>query len=92
MDQLTRAQLRTAVAELDTIINEVDLIELTADLAHVAGELAQVPRLRGYDAVHLAGAQSIADPPELALATRDVELATVAMCALGRDPTLDDAL
>jgi uncharacterized protein len=81
MGRLPRAQLTRAVAELDSLIDEVDLIEITPELAHAAGELAQEHRLRGYDAVHLAAARSIADH-DLVLVTGDNELA-VAARALG---------
>jgi predicted nucleic acid-binding protein len=81
MGRLSRAQLTAAVASLDTLIDEVDVIEVTAELAHAAGELAQEQGLRGYDAVHLAAASSIADD-DLVLVTGDNGLA-VAATALG---------
>ena len=77
MNRLTRRQLTAANSELDTVVTEVDHIELTADLARTAGELAQAHGLRGYDAVHLAAAQSIADH-ELVLVTGDIDLAAAA--------------
>lgn len=77
MNRLTRRQLTAANSELDTVVTEVDHIELTADLARTAGELAQAHGLRGYDAVHLAAAQSIADD-DLVLVTGDVDLAAAA--------------
>jgi len=77
MSQLTRRQLTAANSELDAVVAEVDQIELTADLARTAGELAQAHGLRGYDAVHLAAAQSIADD-DLVLVTGDVDLAAAA--------------
>ena len=81
MARLTADQLTTAVAELDSVYAEIDLIEITAELAQAAGELAQEYGLRGYDAVHLAAARTVADQ-ELVLATGDEELA-VAATALG---------
>lgn len=77
MGRLTRTQLAAAVSEFDSILAEIDLIEVTAELAHSAGELAQEHGLRGYDAVHLAAARSVADE-ELVLATGDGELAAAA--------------
>jgi len=77
MNRLTRRQLTAANSELDTVVTEVDHIELTADLARTAGELAQAHGLRGYDAVHLAAAQSIADD-DLVLITGDIDLAAAA--------------
>ena len=77
MNRLTRRQLTAANSELDTVVTEVDHIELTAELARTAGELAQVHGLRGYDAVHLAAAQSVADD-DLVLITGDIDLAAAA--------------
>jgi len=77
MNRLTRRQLTAANSELDTVVTEVDHIELTADLARTAGELAQAHGLRGYDAVHLAAAQSVADD-DLVLITGDIDLAAAA--------------
>ncbi len=77
MGRLTARQLRTAVAELDALVTQVDIIELTGSLAHSAGELAEKDGLRGYDSVHLAAAQSLADD-ETVLVTGDNELAAAA--------------
>ena len=77
LGRITTAQLVAAVNELDDIVQQVDHIELTTALARTAGELAQAHGLRGYDAVHLAAAQTAADP-ELVLVTGDNELATAA--------------
>ncbi len=77
ISRLTRKQLTAANSELDTIIAEVDHIEVTAHLAHAAGGVAQAHLLRGYDAVHLAAAQSVADE-DLVLITGDIELAAAA--------------
>ena len=78
MGRLTKRQLRDAVTELDVIVTEINLIEVTPELAFNAGELAETHGLRGYDAVHLAAAQSIADS-ELVLITGDVNLASSAV-------------
>ena len=77
MGRLTRPQLTAVVMELDSILAEIDLIELTADLAHAAGELTEEHGLRGYDAVHLAAARSVADE-EFVFATGDADLAAAA--------------
>ena len=66
-----------AVAELDLLFDEVEQIEITTALARRAGVLAQVHSLRGYDAVHLAGA-TMAPDPELVFATADRDLAKAA--------------
>jgi len=81
MGRITRAHLVAAVSELDSIVTEIDHIELTADLAHAAGELAQTHGLRGYDAVHLAGAAAAADG-DFVVATGDADL-TVSATSLG---------
>jgi predicted nucleic acid-binding protein len=86
MGRLTRPQLTAAVTELDSIFAEIDLIELTAGLALAAGELAEERGLRGYDAVHLAAARSVADD-ELVFVTGDEELAAAAT-ALGLTVTV----
>ena len=75
--RITDRQLLRAIAELSSIITQVDHVELTAQLAHAAGELAHAHGLRGYDAVHLAAAASVADD-ELVLVTGDADLAAAA--------------
>lgn len=75
-------QLDRAVADLDSIIAEadhveVDHVEVAEDLAVVAGHLAQAHGLRGYDAVHLAAANAVADH-DLVLITGDADLAAAA--------------
>jgi len=52
---LTRAALARAVAALDRDLEHV-VVELSARLAGIAGELAERRALRGFDAIHLAGA------------------------------------
>ena len=81
MGRITPAQLVSAVDELDSIMAEVDHIEVTAQLATAAGHLAQEHGLRGYDAVHLAAANAVADG-DLVLVTGDADLAAAAV-ALG---------
>jgi predicted nucleic acid-binding protein len=77
MSRVSRAQHTAAIRELDDIISEIDHIELTADLARLAGDVAQRYGLRGYDAVHLAAASTVADR-ELVVVTGDDDLATAA--------------
>lgn len=81
MGRVTRAQLAEAIVDLDALIAEIDHIEVTADLAQSAGELAHTHGLRGYDAVHLAAASTVADT-DLIVVTGDADLAAAAM-ALG---------
>ena len=54
--RLTTARHRRAVKVLTELLNQLDLSEVTADIITVAGRLAEAHALRGYDAVHLAGA------------------------------------
>lgn len=77
MGRVDRSQLDAAVTELDSIIGEIDHIEVTAELARAAGDLAQAHGLRGYDAVHLAAAVTVADG-ELVLVTGDSDLVAAA--------------
>ena len=54
--RMTAAQHLVAKQELDDLIAEVVTCEITDDLVRAAGDLAEAEGLRGYDAVHLAGA------------------------------------
>ncbi len=49
------------VALLDDLSAQVDHVESTDRLVRTAGDLAEEHQLRGYDAVHLAAAQTVAD-------------------------------
>lgn len=77
MQRITCEQLDAATAELDSILRQVDHIEITAELARAAGDLAAAHGLRGYDAVHLAGAVAATDD-ELVLVTGDTDLGCAA--------------
>lgn len=81
MGRLAAERLPTAVADLESLDRQVDHIEVTAELAARAGSLAESAALRGYDAVHLAAAESIADP-DLVVVAGDVTLRLAAQ-ALG---------
>ena len=61
MARLSRRQLADAVGQLDALADQVDHVEVTERLVRAAGEAAELHGLRGYDAVHLAAAQSISD-------------------------------
>jgi len=73
----TAGQHRTAIDALGELWLEVEGIELTEGLAFRAGELAEIFALRGYDAVHLASAEAIADDDTI-LITSDQDLASAA--------------
>lgn len=75
--RLTARQLSTAVSELESLDRQLDHVEVTADLAARAGALAETAALRGYDALHLAAAESIADA-DLVVVAGDVALRSAA--------------
>jgi predicted nucleic acid-binding protein len=54
--RLTAEQHADARAELDALLADLHIVEATEELIAEAAELAEVDALRGYDAVHLAGA------------------------------------
>jgi len=56
-----RGGLASAVGLLDDLNAQVDHIKVTERLVRTAGALAEEQHLRGYDAVHLAAAQAVAD-------------------------------
>jgi predicted nucleic acid-binding protein len=51
---------RRAVTELGRLYHQIDMVEVSDALVRRAGDLAEEFALRGYDAVHLAGAETIA--------------------------------
>ncbi|NOY55756.1 MAG: type II toxin-antitoxin system VapC family toxin [Actinobacteria bacterium] len=59
LGRITSRRLQSAVVQLDRLLDQLDVVEITARLARRAGELAEHQSLRGYDAVHLAGAELI---------------------------------
>ena len=77
MERVTSRQLRSAVTYLETLDGQLDHVEVNAPLASRAGEFAEAVSLRGYDAVHLAAAESIADQ-ELIVVAGDVALRSAA--------------
>lgn len=78
MARLSRRQLAEAVGRLDELIGQVDHVEVTERLVRSAGVVAESHQLRGYDAVHLAAAQSISDG-DTVLASGDRHLIEAAM-------------
>jgi len=68
---------RVAVDGLDRLDAQFDHVEVTAELAARAGELADTEALRGYDAVHLAAAELVADD-DLVVVTGDTALRAAA--------------
>ncbi|MGH9051940.1 MAG: type II toxin-antitoxin system VapC family toxin [Acidimicrobiia bacterium] len=68
LGRITARQLRTAVGHFDRLIAQLFIVEITEILAERAGELAEQQGLRGYDAVHLAAAEAVADPDTILVA------------------------
>jgi hypothetical protein len=75
--RLSSRQLRSAVVELESLDRQLDHVEVTAPLAARAGQLAEDHALRGYDAVHLAAAELLADG-DLVVVARDQDLRSAA--------------
>lgn len=61
MARLTQHEFATAVDQLDVLTSQMSFIEVTEHLVRAAGALAELHQLRGYDAVHLAAVQAMAD-------------------------------
>lgn len=86
LERLTRSQQRDAVTLLNVTWDQVQVIDIDESLMHRAGALADLHGLRGYDATHCAGAESINGADVLA-ASGDRQL-IAAWRALGMN-TLD---
>ncbi|MGH9039420.1 MAG: type II toxin-antitoxin system VapC family toxin [Acidimicrobiia bacterium] len=61
LGRLTARGHRSARAGFEDLWRQLDRVEVTAALAERAGDLAESLGLRGYDAVHLAAAETVAD-------------------------------
>lgn len=57
--RISPAALRDAVRQLATLYEQMEMVEVTGTLVRRAGVLAESYGLRGYDAVHLAGAETL---------------------------------
>jgi predicted nucleic acid-binding protein len=68
--RLGPSQLKVAVTEFESLWSDIDRVGAGLDVATRAGALAAQEALRGYDAVHLASAETIFDP-ELVLVAAD---------------------
>ena len=77
MGRISSAGLRTAVSGLEVLDSQLYHVEVTARLAARAGYLAEAVALRGYDSVHLAAAESVADS-DLVVITGDIALGSAA--------------
>jgi hypothetical protein len=61
-DRIDSRGLRRVVTDLEGLMGDLDLVEVGPAVVHRAGQLAELLALRGYDAVHLGSAESLADP------------------------------
>lgn len=68
MDRLTVRQHRATVAALEDLWSQLDVVEIDDPLVRRAADLARRFGLRGYDAVHCAGAEQLSDPELVAVA------------------------
>jgi predicted nucleic acid-binding protein len=68
MARLDHSQHRRARELLDGLWAEFDVVEIDEPLAGAAADAAHVLGLRGYDAVHVAAAEQLADPDLVAAA------------------------
>jgi hypothetical protein len=75
--RLRREELPAVRALAERLWRDVGRVGLTEGLARNAGELAEAHGLRGYDAVHLASAASVADD-DLVLVSADEKLLATA--------------
>jgi predicted nucleic acid-binding protein len=76
--RLTPTQLRYATEELEGLWRGIDSHAVNDALLAKATESARTHALRAYDAVHLAGALSLAAGEELEFACWDKELRSAA--------------
>jgi predicted nucleic acid-binding protein len=73
--RLTPAQHRRARQHLADVTDQLNVVHVTTSLVSDAGDLAEAEGLRGYDAVHLAGALLVG---ATVMATADRDLARAA--------------
>lgn len=73
--RLSPAQHRRARVELQGLADQLVIIEVSSELIASAADLAEAESLRGYDAVHLAGAVTV---DAAVMATADIELCEAA--------------
>lgn len=57
--RIGRLSLRRTVRGLDQLYRQMDMVEASDTVVRRAGELAEAYSLRGYDAVHLAAAETL---------------------------------
>jgi predicted nucleic acid-binding protein len=77
MGRIDDQELRIAVDGFEILLGQLHIVEVTEELARSAGGLAEQFGLRGYDAVHLASVEEIADQ-DVVLAAGDLSLLAAA--------------
>lgn len=77
MGRITPRQLPGLAKDADSLYAQIDRLDVDESLVRRAGDLAQQFALRGYDAMHLAGAERLRDP-ELVLVAGDGPLLNAA--------------
>lgn len=92
--RVAAARLPGMVDALDDLYGQLDVIEVDDALVRRAGTLAERHALRGYDAIHLAGAERVTDDTtilaagdrDLLVAGRGLGLAVADTSSARRDP------
>ena len=59
--RIRRRELPAVIRELEQLYEQVDVVEVSDSLVRRAGGLAEKYSLRGYDAIHLAAAETLVD-------------------------------
>jgi len=77
MKRLDEQDLRSAVDAFEVVHDQLQLVEVTEALVRRAGVMAEEFALRGYDSVHLASVEEIADE-DVVLAAGDRSLLSAA--------------
>ena len=77
MKRIDEQDLRRAVDAFEVVHDQLQLVEVTEALVRRAGVLAEEFALRGYDSVHLAAVEEIADE-DVVLAAGDRDLLSAA--------------
>ncbi len=81
LGRLNQSALPGAIRGLDQLYQQMDIVEVSDNLVRRAGALAEEFSLRGYDAAHLAAAETLSEAG-IVLVAGDAPLA-LAAAALG---------
>jgi uncharacterized protein len=77
LERIDGATKARAVNGLETLYDQLDRVDVNDELVRRGGVLAEEHHLRGYDAIHLAAAERIADDDTIVVAG-DAELCRAA--------------